>query len=215
MSTLAFGMATLATVTGIAVAAGSKVPGINGVTSADIAKNAVKKQEIAKNAVKASELANNSVDRGSLLQNAVTAPKLAPDSVTAPKLAPNSVTPEAVEDITYTPLPLVNGWSNAGGYYPAGYTVDAEGQVRLRGAILGGASGHFATLPVAVRPQFILQTSVYAACPKADPTEPTSRFINAEGLYIEGPTHPTDPGEMSFSSTDCGIYSLDGVTFEP
>ena len=90
--------------------------------------------------------------------------------------------------------------------------MDAQGLVRLRGGIAGGTNPTFATLPVGVRPSSIIQAPVYAACEGIAPHNATD---NAEGLYIEFSGHPTMPGAMGFSSDDCGIYSLDGVTVQP
>ena len=90
--------------------------------------------------------------------------------------------------------------------------MDAQGLVRLRGAITGGTNNQFATLPIGVRPSKIVQAPVYAACEGIAPHDATD---DSEGLYIEQASALGSPGGMSFSSKDCGIYSLDGVTFQP
>jgi hypothetical protein len=110
-----------------------------------------------------------------------------------------------VQDSSYTPLTLENGWNSPSGYYQAAYTVEPDGLVRLRGAIAGGTDVEFARLPAGIRPTKILQTAIYAACPAG---------VNTDGLYIEGPLS-ANTGKMYVSRTDCGIYSLDGVTFQP
>jgi hypothetical protein len=67
----------------------------------------------------------------------------------------NSVDNGDVKDLKYKPLPLLNGWSDAGSFnYKAGVAIDAQGIVHLRGAIAQGIAGsnNFAHLQKAYRP---------------------------------------------------------------
>lgn len=227
MSTLAALLALTALVTGTAISKNSNdsggVPansvgtkqvkpnalgpqdlGANSVTSSEVANGSITSGTVAPGAIQTDDLATGSVTSGTVGPDAILSQNLAPNSITAPALAPNSVTPGAVRDSSYKALTLVNGWHGFAGYYQPGYTVEPDGLVRLRGAIVGGSDVQFASLPAAVRPTAILQTAIYASCPDA----------NTDGLYIEGPMN-VNAGKMYVSRTDCGIYSLDGVTFQP
>jgi hypothetical protein len=166
--------------------------------------NALGPQDLGASSVTSSEVANNAITTGDVAPDAIMNQNLAPGSVTGTNLAPNSVTPSAVQDSSYTPLTLENGWSSPDGYYQAAYTVEPDGLVRLRGAIAGGTDFEFARLPAGIRPTKILQTAIYADCPPNI----------TDGLYIEGPLS-ANTGQMSVSHTGCGIYSLDGVTYQP
>lgn len=204
MSTLAAFLALTALVTGTAISKNSNdVPG-NSVGSKQVKPNALGAQDLGTNSVTGAEVANDAITTEEVAPDAIQSSNLAPDSVTGTDLAPNSVTPSAVQDSSYTPLALENGWSSPDGYYQAAYTVEPDGLVRLRGAIAGGTDVEFARLPAGIRPTRILQTAIFASCSDA----------NTDGLYIEGPTN-VNAGKMYVGRTDCGIYSLDGVTFQP
>jgi hypothetical protein len=208
MSTLAVLLALTALVTGTAISKNSNdsgAPPPNSVGTKQVKPNALGPQDLGANSVTSSEVANDAVTSEEVAPDAILNQNLAPNSVTGNNLAPNSVTPSAVQDSSYTPLALENGWSSPDGYYQAAYTVEPDGLVRLRGAIAGGTDVEFARLPAGIRPSKILQTAIYAACPSG---------VNTDGLYIEGPLS-ANTGKMYVSRTDCGIYSLDGVTFQP
>jgi hypothetical protein len=67
-----------------------------------------------------------------------------------------------IPDTWHTPS-FVNGWASYGaGYNPAGYLIDANGFVHLRGILTGGAAGsNVFTLPAGYRPQYVEELTCF------------------------------------------------------
>jgi hypothetical protein len=94
----------------------------------------------------------------------------------------------------WIPASLSNGWVNYGdGYNPAGYFLDKNGVVHLRGLVKSGKSSIF-TLPSGYRPQYRELFTVTAA-------DALSRC------------DISTTGEVTPMSGGNSYYSLDGITF--
>jgi hypothetical protein len=106
-------------------------------------------------------------------------------------------------------LTLENGWENLGApvVRPAGYAVDAQGVVHLRGEIGGGTSGTFAfTVPASVTPKgFAVELPItlhalYVGIVEVD--------TNGDGAIWDNPAETGDA--KSFSDLDGVTYTVTG-----
>jgi len=102
----------------------------------------------------------------------------------------------------FTPLTLVNGWSNYGGGFASASARNVSGIVRLRGAMVtGGTNDAPFTLPAALRPSHLVYVPVTLCDSNNGRLE-----INPNGVVyvdVEGGT---------WSHAQCGV-SLDGAWF--
>jgi hypothetical protein len=105
--------------------------------------------------------------------------------------------------VTWHNLTLINGWGNTGAFdsFRAGYYVDANHIVHLRGSARLGSSGTAAfRLPRGVRPSHVLSVVIYSD------TGPAEMNILPNGL-----AKPFNPGSTGSNVSD--FTSFDGVTF--
>lgn len=117
----------------------------------------------------------------------------------------NKVNNGDVKDLKYKNLPLINGWSAAGGTYTPAAALDAQGVVHLRGAVAQGiADGDtFALLQGPFRPdeQVVLVIDVTAG--------------NQGRLVINPNGQASLAVEQGGPATAHKLFSsLDGVSYE-
>ena len=113
------------------------------------------------------------------------------------------VSHSAATRVTWHNLTLINGWGNSGAFnsFHAGYYVDANHIVHLRGSARIGSSGTAAfRLPRGVRPSHVLSVVIYTD------TGPAEMSILPSGL-----AEPFNPGSTGSNVSD--FTSFDGVTF--
>jgi len=138
----------------------------NSIKTGKIVKEAVTAGKLKKNAVTESRIADGAVTTNKLADNAVTTAKIANDAVTGEKVkesslgeVPSAATaaslqkPEAFHVIgTAGQPPFQGGFVNFGsGYETAGFYLDRQCRVYLRGTISGSPGTAF-TLPPGFRP---------------------------------------------------------------
>jgi hypothetical protein len=189
----------------------------NGAVGAQqLANGAVGTKQIVRGGVGASNLANGAVGARGLATGAVGTTQLADHAVTGAKIANGAVgsqqlaAAEAWHDVGATNEPgFQNSWTNAGlGAFPqnAGFMIDQDGVVHLRGQIAGGTVSSAGptpafTLPAGYRPTATRYFSVLTT--------------DGHNVITPGYVGILPGGQVSVGVGDNHFVSLDSISFRP
>ncbi len=179
------------------------------VGTTEIADGAVIGSKIAAGAITADKLTDASISSTKIVDGAVTEPKILDDAVTRQKIKASAVTGPKVQDLTYEPLALANGFAAASGFAAPSFSQDVEGEIHLRGAAsqAAGTGGSLGTLPAGDLPA----ATVFVPTVCGTTTVPVSAaaVIGTDGSVTVTATDPT----KQTACEDTGAASLDGISF--
>jgi hypothetical protein len=139
-------------------------------------------------------------------------------TINGSSIKPNTITGKQVKESTLGTVPraaaltplvwhqlvLVHGWKNVAGD-PAGYAIDSQGLVHLRGQIhLGATFSSAFSLPPSARPKVTFGVPVMSG----------ALLINDLDIESSGPVTPTT-AQDNLNTTPAELMTLDGVTYSP